>query len=600
MSAEKKWLVKSSDSIQGPFEFDVVVENIFTGDIHLLDEIKGPFERWRPIKDHSLFAAAIEKLKATTYNQRENTVTATVDLGTKTHELTRSQTISITNQSESTDSLDSASGETPTDDVTEGTVIFRPQPGAREETTAPPVSGEAVRGPSPTASSTVPPPLTGASQRPRRFPTAFIFTFLLIVFGVATYLVFQFNQSRLIEQKISAYDQLTDVAIESLRVGEYRKALRNFTQAFNISPNDANLLIEMSPLAIQFDGKFDQTQALLENMLATNKQKTNEKMARNIIGLSYSYRGQFKEAVASYDQALNTDPDFFPSLINKSFGLLKLQRYDEAMQLLRQVVADHPDNPIAHYLYIRSLAEKGIANDDKIALKEALSVSANFATEFFDFRQEVLFIIAMVNEKLGATPEEIQQLINNFMRIDLELTKLHVHNTLIDFQSFNWLDFFHYCKVLGKPLSDYNQKLLQGFCFLKVNRPLDAKKIFEGLMSQNNNDGILQALYASASLMLNDVSQAKNALGFINQIDLKQPVVETILRGCLNADDLSCGEAIFRGQHAKHLSPLYFRWGESEVNMAKDRRKAKHSISLGLQNSPGFAPLLKLKKKLNK
>ncbi len=591
MSAvNKKWLVKSSDAIQGPYEFDVVVENIFTGEIHLLDEIKGPFERWRPIKDHSLFAAAIEKLKATTYNQREQTVTATLDIGTKTHDLTNAETVSITHKTEPTvTTTDNESiAETPTDDMTEGTVIYRPQQPSGE--TPAEVSGTPY----------IPPAVIKPVYPPKRFPAAFIFSFFLIVIGVASYLVFQFNQSRLIEQKISAYDQLTDVAIDSLHVGEYRKALRNFTQAYNISPTDPNLLIKMSPLAIQFDGKFDQTQALLENLLITNKQKITEKVATNIIGLSHSYRGQYKEALESYNRSLAVDPEFLPGKLNKAFSLLKMQRYDESMKLMRSVVADHPDDPLAHYLYIRSLAEKGIAKDDQVALREALSVSGNFATEFFDFRQEVMFLIAMVHEKLGASPDELQSHINNFMRIDMELTKLHVHDTLVDFQSFNWLDFFHYCKVLGKHLSDYNQKLLQGFCFIKVNRPLDAKKIFEGLMSQKNNDGILQALYASTTLMLNDVSQAKNALGFIGQIDLKQPVVETILRGCLFADDLSCGEAIFRGQHAKHLSPLYFRWGESEVNMAKDRQKAKHSISLGLQNSPGFAPLLKLKRKLEK
>ncbi len=591
MSADRKWLVKSSDAIQGPLEFDVVVENIFTGDIHLLDEIKGPFERWRPIKDHSLFAAAIEKLKATTYNKREQTVTATLDFGTKTHDLTNAETVSITNKSDST----VTPADTSTDDL-DGTVIYRPQ---SEGPRGPQETGES-QAPYASPGQPLPPPVTSQMRPSKRFPTVFLFSFLLIVFSVATYLVIQFSQKRLIENKISAYGQLTYVATEALRMGEYRKALRNFTKAANISPNDPTLVIEMSPLAIQFDGKFDQTQMTLENMLLSNKKKSIEKLARNIIGLSYSYRGQFNEAVASYDLSLSLDPNYLPSHLNKAFGLLKLQRYDDAMNLMRKVVSDHPDNPIAHYLYIRSLAEKGIANNDQAALKEALSVSTNFATEFFDFRQEVLFLIAMVNEKLGASPDELQQLIQNFMRIDLELTKLHVHDTMIDFQSFNWLDFFNYCKVLGEALPEYNQKLLQGFCFLKVNRPLDAKKIFEELLSQKNNDGILQALYASTSIMLNDVSQAKNALGFLGQIDLKQPVVETILRGCLKADDLSCAEVVFLGNHAKHLSPLYFRWGESELSLAKDRRKAKHSINLGLQNSPGFAPLIKLKKKVNR
>lgn len=580
MSVEKKWLVKSSDSIQGPFEFDSVVESIFTGDIHLLDEIKGPFERWRPIKDHSLFAAAIEKLKATTYQQRENTVTATVELS-KTHELTRSQTISVTNQNENT--------LTPTDKVgedggQEGTQVYQPQ------------SSQPGPGPQPINNSMG----YGQPNQSKRFPTVFFASFLLIVIGVATYLVYEFKQTRLIEQKISAYDQLTDVAIDSLKVGEYQKALKNFTMAYNISPQDANLLLEMAPLSIQFDGQFDQTQAMLENMLVSHHQKSIIRLARNIIGLSYSYRQQFAEALASYDQALEISADYFPAQLNKAFVLMKLGRYDQAVRLMKKVVIDNPDEPIAHYFYIRSLAEKGIASKDPAILKETLSVSDQYAQKFADFRQEVLFLIAIVHSQLEATPERMMKLIDNFMKVDLELTKLHVHDSHVDFQSFNWLDFFQYCNQLEQGLPDYNMKMLKGFCYLKVNRPLDAKRIFEELMSQKNNDGILQALYSSTLLSLKDVSQAKNALGFINQIDLKQPVVETILRGCLKAGDLACGEAIFRGKHAKYISLLYSHWGNSEIHFAKDRKKAKTSVVLGLQISPNFAPLLKLKRKFDK
>ena len=207
-------------------------------------------------------------------------------------------------------------------------------------------------------------------------------------------------------------------------------------------------------------------------------------------------------------------------------------------------------------------------------------------------------MIAVVHAKLEATPEQLQGHITRFLQVDIDLTKLHVHNTLIDFQSFNWIDYFNkHCKVFDAGLDDYHKKMLQGFCLLKVNRPLESKKIFEELMSQNNDDGVLQALYASTLLMLNNISQAKNALGFINQIEKKKPVVETILRGCLKAGDLNCGEAIFRGRHAKHISLLYSHWGNSEVNFAKNRRKAKSSVVLGLEISPNFAPLLKIKRK---
>ena len=575
MSSKKKWLVKSSDSIHGPLEFDTVVENIFSGDIHLLDEIKGPFERWRPIRDHSLFAAAIEKLKAATYQQRENTVTETVDLGTRTHEITRSQTIT------GTERLDGSTFTPAANDSDSGEVTSEVDLSA--------LHAEA-------------PVFSGASQGQQvktksRFPAIFFISFFSMILIGAVYLVYEFKQTKLIEQKISAYDQLTDVAMEALRVGEYQKALKNFTMAYNISPQDPNLLVEMSPLSVQFDGQFSQTQALLERMLVNNRQKTLSKVARTVIGLSYSYRELYSESLNAYDQALSVDDQFLPSLLNKAFVLIKLKKFNEAVELMKLTVMEHPDEAVTHYLYIRALMEKGIGEKNPEVLKEALSVSDQFAQRFSDFRQEVLFLISVVHFYLQSPSEEIQAAIDRFLQVDIALTRLHVHDTLIDFQSFNWLDYLQYCEKLKTKVDEYHGQLLEAFCLLKVNRPLDAKKIFEELMSQNNQGGVLQALYASTLFSMNDVSQAKNTLGFINQVDKKKPVVETILRGCLLAGDLSCAEAIFRGEHSKHISLLYSHWGNSEIHYGKNHRKAKSSIVLGLEISPNFAPILKLKKR---
>lgn len=565
MSVENKWLVKSSDTILGPYPFDQVVESIFSGEIHLLDEIKGPFERWRPIRDHSLFAAAIEKLKATTYSsKRENTMTATVDLGTQTHEMTKS-------------AVTPASQETKTPIMTQAAVTQ----------SIGEVNGHMPR----------PPQQQYQQQRRSRFSTVFALSFFILVAGGIAYLIYQLKETKLIEQKISAYGQLTDNAIGHLKTGEYQKALKNFSLAYNISPNDPNLVIEMAPLSVQFDGQFSKVQVMLEGLMVTNYQKEYVTRAQTTIGLTHSYRAQYKEALAAYDQAIKLDDQFLPALIDKAFVLIKMKRPADAVELMKKVVSDNPDEAIAHYFYIRSLVEDGMKSGDKTLLEEALSVSNEFGQKFADFKQEVLFLDILAKLNLDAPAAEIDALTKEMLMVDSELTNLHVHDTLLDFQTFNWLDYTPYCDKIINKVDPYTGQLLKGFCYLKINRTIEAKKIFEALLSQQNDDGLLQALYAASLLKMNDLSQAKNALGFINQVNEKQPVVETILRGCLSAGDLACGEAIFKGQHSKHISLLYSHWGNSEINMTRDKRKAKSSVQLGLEIAPNFAPLLKLNRK---
>ncbi len=575
MNADKQWLVKSNDSVLGPYEFDRVVENIFNGDIHLLDEIKGPFERWRPIKDHSLFAAAIEKLKASTYQARgEHTMTATLDIHTKTD--TPTQTVSVIDQETATETPH-IHGE---EDNMEPTRVYQP-PQAME---APIPPNSAVH--------------RSAQSQKKRFPLVFVFSFLLLVIGGAGYLVYEFKQSKLIEQKISAFDQFTDAGMENLKVGEYEKALKNFSKAYNISPNDSNLLIEMSPLAIQFGGQFNQVQTNIESMLAKSRQKTINKIGNNIVGLSYSYRGKFAEALANYDEALNFDNQFMPAQLNKAYALMKVQKAEQAVSLMRQVVAENKEKSVAHFFYIRALLELGLKNEDDAILSEVLSVADQFAQRHYDFKQEVAFLVAIANSKLDSEPENLLKHVKNFLKIDFELTNLHVHDPLIDFQGFNWLDFIPMCNKLASGLGDFHSKLLNGFCLLKVRRTIEAKNIFEDLLSQQNEDGILQALYASSLLKLEELSQAKNSLGFLSQMDQQKPLIETILRGCLVAGDMNCGRAIFKGQHSKHLSLLYSHWGNASLLLKDNRSESRASIREGLGQSPNFAPLLKMQKKL--
>ena len=76
-------------------------------------------------------------------------------------------------------------------------------------------------------------------------------------------------------------------------------------------------------------------------MLINHPQKTISKLGRNIMGLSYSYGGQYPEALAYYDQSLSLDDGFLPALLNKAFALIRMEKFDEAVFLMKEVV----DNP---------------------------------------------------------------------------------------------------------------------------------------------------------------------------------------------------------------------------------------------------------------
>lgn len=566
MSSENKWLVKSSDHILGPFEFDRVVEDIFKGEIHLLDEIKGPFERWRPIKDHSLFAAAIERLKATTYTRREGTVTATLDIGTRTSDLTQTKTPTLT-------PMTGSGGRKGKPEIVEviSDEVFIQQP----YQDAPPI------------------PVVS-----RRVPVSFVLTFLLLIAASVVFMLYDFQKNKQIAEKVSAYGQWTDQGIADLRLGQYPQALESFKQALSISPNDPYLILELAPLMVQFEGQFAVVESMIKNLMSLHTQKDFQKRGHVILALIHSYQGQWREALASLDEALKIDENFLIAQVNRTYVLLRNRNFDEATPWAQKVVGDHPDEAVTHYLYIRSLVEKGVNNKDVMALREALSVAQGYPQKFSDFKQEVLFWTAVAEMNSETQPNDFEKSVNQFLRVDFELTQLHVHDSLLDFQIFNWADSLSGCETMAQSLAAPSSEKLKGFCKLKVHQTSEAKKIFEKLRKEQVQDGILLSLYASALLKGDELSEAKNSLGLIDQVEDKQPLLETLLRGCLLKSDLGCAEALFKGRHSNQISLLYSHWGNSEIHLNSDRKKSKASIQMGLEISPTFAPLLRVKKRI--
>lgn len=573
MGTDDKWIVKSADSIHGPYPFDHVVESIFKGDIHLLDEIKGPYERWSAIKDNPLFAAAIEKLKATTYSGSENTVTQTVDLQTKTQELTKTHTLTHnqTQEISQTPSLNEDS---------------RQPVGSPQSPPSPPEQ--------PQHHYPIPTPHSGGS---RTFGV-FVMSFMMLAFAAGTFFVYESRKKIPNLEREQSAEKLADRARELAATADYGEALNHYILAYNHASEDPHIILEMAPLSVQFDGQFSHVEILIENLLARDYRKDVRKRGKNIIGLTHSYRGRYQDAVKAYKEAIEVDDNYFPAEYNLAYAYLKLGKPKLAVKRLKKGLDRFGDKPVAQYLYVRSLLELGIAEDSQDHLDEALSSAQQFEQKFSNLKQEMLFLKSLIKKTQGVDVKDLEVSVRNFLRVDADLTSLHVHSPHLDFQSLSWLEFSSQCHDLAQSLKGMLGKLNEGFCLLKSNQVLDAKKIFENLLVEHNKDGSLQSLHASTLLRLGEASQAKNVLGFIQQIDDKTPVVETVLRGCLQDKNLSCAQAIFKGPHGRHISLLYSHWGHAELMSQKNKSESMRSVELGLEVSPDFAPLRRLKRTL--
>ena len=474
----KIWLIKSGNNIIGPMDFDHVLKCLLKGKIKLSDEIKRPFERWNSINNNSLFTVAFEKLKSSQKDRRENTLTATLNI-----ENTKTQDLTATSELTTTDDLTVI----PTENKAIHKKNIDKSPGKTKTQKEPTSRKHPLSVNQPPKNIRPPTPKTSSVSRGR------LLTFIIgfIVLSFFSFWLLEFEKIKKNEETQLEYARLTDIALKAMKVGDYPVALKNFNKAYKLSPEDPNLFIQVAPLVVQFEGQFAQVQENLDRFMSNSKDKSFLNKSKNVIGLIQSYRNRHKEALIFYNEILSVDEKFLPAIVNKAFSLLKLNQPLSAMKFMESKARIFHGEPIVQYLYIRSLIEAGLKEDPKY-LKKAFVLAEKFSKRFFEFKQEVLFLVSFGKMRLDSKSQLWFNSVKDFLKVDIELTNLHLQNPYFDFQSSNWLDYIPYCKEMQENIDYYFAELLKGFCFLKAGLNLKGKQTFENLIGNHSHKGMLQ------------------------------------------------------------------------------------------------------------
>jgi tetratricopeptide (TPR) repeat protein len=165
-----------------------------------------------------------------------------------------------------------------------------------------------------------------------------------------------------------AHDNLATVLADK---GQLREALREYLVAIELEPQ--------SPTAHYNLASFLATHA---HDLAVNEYKETLSLewdypdAHINLGLTYAERGQFQEALASYQEALKIDPRDMVAKHEMATVLMDMGRPGEAIPMLREVVKAEADNLDAWVDLGNCYATKGIYSESEKALDKALELDA--------------------------------------------------------------------------------------------------------------------------------------------------------------------------------------------------------------------------------
>jgi len=119
--------------------------------------------------------------------------------------------------------------------------------------------------------------------------------------------------------------------------------------------------------------KNDHLAAIQELKLAI-KEYPSFMLAFNELGVQYLKMNQPQDADESFQAALKLSPDAFGVLINRGIANVMMERYGEAVPILRKALKKNNESAVGHYFLGQSLANLGLFDDAEKELLTSLTL----------------------------------------------------------------------------------------------------------------------------------------------------------------------------------------------------------------------------------
>jgi len=629
----KKWLVRSNSKISGPNSFDQIVKAIVQGDTHILDEIQGPFERWRPIRDYSLFSAAIEKLKASTFKKREYTLTdidaRTEEVGDSFFEDTRTVDVNLdldgstedigekTQPGVNVSSLDSDKKSSKLSQSFRGNQnIERIQSSAHRSSET--VDEEGAISIQESGPRVYPRTQRTSKKSSKSFyiTLALVGAFLLSIYSFLNLRQAQKLSSGAVVQEKSIEPQRnnlakpadkafvhTDEAEKALDQGDFGRALSEFRAAAQFRSGDPEIVMSTAALEMFFDNDISQQIANVEASIMENRLASSEK-GKVIMGMGYSLLGKHKKGKKYFQQALKIQNSYFPAWTNLGYSQLMLKEYEQSVKSFTKAMQlSGQDGYYARFLLLKAQLEMGIHSQEEAIFMQVIEGAEYYQSRLkaYHFRQEVLFLKAVAKMQLGVSDSELLSAVKAFLSVDPQLVNLHGLASIWNHKSVSWDSFDGHCNNLANAMSDKYRSLVSSFCAIKNGESLQAKNKLERILEKNPRDGLAIGLLMAIQLDKEEIGAddfAKLLEKAKKASDQNLPA-GIAMRACLQemTPNIDCGNQMVV-LFEKSISPLYRTWFNIEKFKNVKRTLAQQSLGDGVDLSHRFIPFMKLKQDL--
>ena len=143
--------------------------------------------------------------------------------------------------------------------------------------------------------------------------------------------------------------------------------------------------------------------AAIEELKLAIKEYPSFMLAFNELGVQYLKVNQLQNADDAFQAALKINPDAVPALINRGIANFMMERYGEAVPILRKALKKNDQSAVGHYFLGQALANLGLFDDAEKALLTSLTLGKEDMKEAHRF-------LAIIYSSRGAKKQAADEL----------------------------------------------------------------------------------------------------------------------------------------------------------------------------------------------
>jgi tetratricopeptide (TPR) repeat protein len=159
--------------------------------------------------------------------------------------------------------------------------------------------------------------------------------------------------------------------------GDLRGALEKYQAALRVCPAFLRALILMAQVEQQL-GNSDRAFDLLKY---TGKLYPSDATAQFNLGVAYSMKGASEEGIASYQRAIQLEPEFTPAYLNLGLLLFSINRIADAAAVFRTGLRIDPISAPMNYGLALAEQKQGLAADARHAMALAEKIDPDYVKQ---------------------------------------------------------------------------------------------------------------------------------------------------------------------------------------------------------------------------